>query len=37
LKTGSPWSAVFAQDFLGTDVFYALPMAFFLAQVARRR
>jgi hypothetical protein len=37
LKTGSAWSAVFAQDFLGTDVFYALPMAFFLAQVARRR
>ena len=37
LKTGSPWGAAFAQDFLGTDVFYALPMAFYLARAAGRR
>ncbi|HTV94118.1 MAG TPA: hypothetical protein VMG98_15545 [Verrucomicrobiae bacterium] len=35
LKTGSPWAVQFAQDFLGTDVFYALPMAFYLSRAAR--
>jgi hypothetical protein len=36
LKTGSPWGSTFMEDLLGTAVFYALPMAFYLAYAARR-
>jgi hypothetical protein len=36
LKTGSSWSNTFMEDLLGTAVFYALPMAFYLARAARR-
>jgi len=35
-KTGSPWSTQFMQDLLGTAVFYALPMSFYLARTVRR-
>jgi hypothetical protein len=36
LKTGSPWSTEFTQYLLGTAVFYALPMAYYLARTVRR-
>jgi hypothetical protein len=35
LKTGAPWGSVFMEDVLGTAVFYALPMAFYLARASR--
>ncbi|MGB6986759.1 MAG: hypothetical protein WBD74_12365 [Candidatus Aquilonibacter sp.] len=35
LKTGAPWGSVFMTDVLGTAVFYALPMAFYLARASR--
>ncbi len=35
-KTGTTWSSNFREDLLGTAVFYALPMAFYLARAARR-
>ncbi len=36
MKTGLPWSGQFTQDLLGTAVFYALPMAYYLARTVRR-
>jgi hypothetical protein len=36
LKTGSSWRGTFMEDLLGTAVFYALPMAFYLARTVRR-
>ncbi len=35
VKTGTSWSSVFVDDVLGTAVFYALPMAFYLARASR--
>ena len=35
-KTGSSWSSNFKEDLLATAVFYALPMAFYLARTTRR-
>lgn len=35
-KTGSTWTSNFQEDLLGTAVFYALPMAFYLARATRR-
>lgn len=35
-KTGTSWSNNFMEDLLGTEVFYALPMAFYLARAVRR-
>ncbi len=35
IKTGAPWTSSFSEDLLGTVVFYALPMAFYLARASR--
>jgi hypothetical protein len=34
-KTGTSWNRNFMEDLLGTAVFYALPMAFYLARTVR--
>lgn len=35
LKTGSPWGPAFAQGLIAHIVFYALPVALYMARVAR--
>ena len=36
MKTGSPWGSAFVDGLITNVVFYALPVAFYLARTARR-